>query len=431
MVDLPPSLARDISPPRPAKRRKTSDSLVPKEDMIPKPAPNNLHESTSPDKCPQPTLAEVEAGKARIDNHLSYFRAHFSKLSRPTDPFIPRLPLCNFSDLYTSNCNPRGHHFVVHQHNHPRAGVHYDLRLQFSETSSLSFAIPKGLPGDPNSRSIGRLAVETRVHNFWNHLIESASHETGSLLIWDTGTYSILSRRATTSRGDAASPQTSEDEHSSTDEEKDDRKTTGSPYPPDKQENDKLISAFQSKYIRLRLHGTHLPPSYTIILRLPSTSTTSAPHHRKPHTTDPQTTANTLFPHHSQPAPLKQDPEALSTAPNNTLDTSTDSDTQQTTQTRTTNAYPGATNSIGSVHQRHWFLQLDRRSSGFVLEKGACGEGKGRWVRSGDGGGFEAFFVGGREVERSVVTGRLARDVEGDEGVGGFVGRRGWRGVVG
>jgi uncharacterized membrane protein len=36
----------------------------------------------------------------------------------------------------------------------------------------------------------------------------------------------------------------------------------------------------------------------------------------------------------------------------------------------------------------------------------------------------------GREVERSVVTGRLAGEILADEGVDGFVPRRGWRGVV-
>ena len=45
-------------------------------------------------------------------------------------------------------------------------------------------------------------------------------------------------------------------------------------------------------------------------------------------------------------------------------------------------------------------------------------------------GGFEPFFVRGREVERSVVTVRTGGEVLGDEGVEGFVGRKGWRGVV-
>ena len=57
-----------------------------------------------------------------------------------------------------------------------------------------------------------------------------------------------------------------------------------------------------------------------------------------------------------------------------------------------------------------------------------------KWVRRRDEegrlGGFEPFFVRGRDVERSVVTGRTGGEVLGDEGVEGFVGRKGWRGVV-
>ena len=44
--------------------------------------------------------------------------------------------------------------------------------------------------------------------------------------------------------------------------------------------------------------------------------------------------------------------------------------------------------------------------------------------------GFEPFFVRGRDVERSVVTGRTGGEVLADEGVEGFVGKKGWRGVV-
>ena len=44
--------------------------------------------------------------------------------------------------------------------------------------------------------------------------------------------------------------------------------------------------------------------------------------------------------------------------------------------------------------------------------------------------GFEPFFVQGKEVERSVVTGRTAEEVLLDEGVHGYVGRRGWRAVI-
>ena len=45
-------------------------------------------------------------------------------------------------------------------------------------------------------------------------------------------------------------------------------------------------------------------------------------------------------------------------------------------------------------------------------------------------GGFEPFFVSGREVERSVVTGRLADEVLRDGGVEGYVARKGWRPVL-
>jgi len=50
---------------------------------------------------------------------------------------------------------------------HPVAGVHYDLRLQISQTSSVSWACMYGLPGNPNSRRLNRNATETRVHNVW------------------------------------------------------------------------------------------------------------------------------------------------------------------------------------------------------------------------------------------------------------------------
>lgn len=58
-----------------------------------------------------------------------------------------------------------------------------------------------------------------------------------------------------------------------------------------------------------------------------------------------------------------------------------------------------------------------------------------RWIRktdpkTGDMVGFEPFYVRGPEVERSVVTGRLGREVLEDEGVEGFVPRRGWRAVL-
>jgi hypothetical protein len=106
-------------------------------------------------------------------------------------------------------------------------------------------------------------------------------------------------------------------------------------------------------------------------------------------------------------------------------------------QIRMNNAYPGSTNTIGSIHQRRWFATLDRVNSGFVPEhdNAKAGSGKKRWVRkrnvrTGQELGFQPFYVRGPEVERSVVTGRLGKDVFEDEGVKDFVPRRGWRAVV-
>jgi hypothetical protein len=72
-------------------------------------------------------------------------------------------------------------------------------------------------------------------------------------------------------------------------------------------------------------------------------------------------------------------------------------------------------------------MSLDRQSSGFELKK--SGNEQGTWVQSEEDEGFTPFYVRGKEVERSVVTGRLAREVESDEGVVGFVGRTGWVGI--
>lgn len=409
-MDLPPSLSRDISPPptRPLKRKKLSSRST-SDQTAASTAPGQAFENI------KPTLAAIEAGRAKIEDHLTYFRDRLSKSCRETPSDIPRLSIQDFSDLYASNQHQHGCHYVIHQHNHPRAGVHYDLRLQFSETSSMSFAIPKGLPGNPNSKSIGRMAIETRVHNYWNHLIESASSKTGSLLIWDTGIYSVLPR--TMRKGGIPSPQTTEgDESSSGDEDQEQQKLRSS---VTQHQNQKLISAFQTRYIRLRLHGTKLPLNYTIILRLPSNEIIKAPTSRRKSRPKQKACSrppsNALSDSDTIEASAEQSPQN---------DEDIDTDSSEDAQTRSTNAYPGSTNDIGSIHQRHWFLQLDRQNSGFVLD--APG---GTWVKNAEGGGFDTFLVRGRDVERSVVTGRLATEVESDEGVEGFVGRGGWVGV--
>ena len=117
-------------------------------------------------------------------------------------------------------------------------------------------------------------------------------------------------------------------------------------------------------------------------------------------------------------------------------------DTAEDELTRITNAYPGATNSIGSIHQRRWFLVLDKKRSGFRKEGG-------QWVRTiephfkkhilsdtpkrvpeREYGGFEPFFVRGADFERSVVTGRLSKEVMEDEGVQNFRARKNWMPIL-
>lgn len=148
---IPSSLMREISPPRLLKRQRSSKDA------------SRSHQLFSE----RPSVAAVEAGRAEVDNHLAYFTERLSQSLRPTPRDEPRVSMDTFAELYQKNQHGHGNHFVIHQHDHPISGVHYDLRLQFSKSSSLSFAVPKGLSGDPNAKQQGRMAIETRVHNLW------------------------------------------------------------------------------------------------------------------------------------------------------------------------------------------------------------------------------------------------------------------------
>ncbi|KAJ2974183.1 hypothetical protein NUW58_g8739 [Xylaria curta] len=201
---------------------------------------------------PQPSTSAIEAGKASIEDHLNYFSALLAKTTLSPFPLAtPHLSVEGYRKLYEVNFGSlKGAHFIIHQHDHPIAGTHYDLRLQINETSSASWAIMYGLPGDPNSSRLNRNATETRIHCLWNHLIETASHATGSLLIWDAGTYTILPTERKYPQDDS---QTSTDEDSSN---------------PQLTEQQKLHQAFAARKIRLQLHGTRLPSPYVLNLRL-------------------------------------------------------------------------------------------------------------------------------------------------------------------
>jgi hypothetical protein len=154
--DLPvlASLERSVSPP--LKRVVQTTSQAPEKTL------SESNQDTLP------SLAAIEAGEIKITDHLGIIseklqdRVHTSDLT-----LSPRLLLDEWKDLYRRNAHPKGRHFVIHQHDHPVAGPHYDLRLQFSETSSVSWSIMYGLPGDPNSERLNRNATETRIHCLW------------------------------------------------------------------------------------------------------------------------------------------------------------------------------------------------------------------------------------------------------------------------
>lgn len=141
------------------------------------PLVSSLNASVSPPprrKKPNPKqenhgLASIEAGEVEVTDHLGIFSTKLSQHTRPpeTSEQAPRLTIDDYVDLYQRNSHPTGRHFVIQQHDHPIAGPHYDLRLQFSETSSVSWSIMYGLPGDPNSEKLNRNATETRIHCLW------------------------------------------------------------------------------------------------------------------------------------------------------------------------------------------------------------------------------------------------------------------------
>lgn len=395
----------------------------------------------SPSPSQPPTTADIESGSATVEDHLSHFKAHLSSHILSQSP----LSISSYSSLYTENFgSSAGAHFVIHQHDHPIAGTHYDLRLQINETSSASWAIMYGLPGDPQSIRLNRNATETRIHCLWvrslslyrrkelifkqNHLIETASTSTGSLLIWDTGTYSILPRQSKHAPAtDPSSPMSS----------------PGPSFAPTQQAL--LHAAFQNRKIRIRLHGSRLPDPYVANLRLTRSEDVAgrvrsgrAPRKRRRRHAQTET----------QPETSGDDSESDESedVPSNT-DTGTNADNLsamereirelEDEEVRRTNAYPGASNTIGSVHQRRWYLSLDRPACGFVeqrtksrsvweLEDGTETKNK----QSDNGRLSYPFHVRGPDHERSVLTGRLGADILQDEGVDKFIQRQGWKPVL-
>ncbi|KAL9947611.1 hypothetical protein D7B24_005708 [Verticillium nonalfalfae] len=399
-----------------------------------------------------PTAAAIESGSATITNHAAHFSAVLAGAA--LDPWpraAPRLPVAAYAALYASCLGaPSGAHFVVHQHDHPVAGTHYDLRLQINGASSASWAVMYGLPGDPGSARLGRNATETRVHCLWNHLVETASRATGSLLIWDTGTYEVLGRRS------KSAPEVDPDSERSEDGAEDGRT-----------EQEKLRDAFAERKIWVRLHGGRLPRGYTLNLRLTKeedregrekasrSASRAAPQRRRRRMIYKQEVIVETSEETDSSSSGKEEEEELDddvldareevseeesiplTGPANMSQAMRQEiEEREDAQVRATNAYPGAENTIGSVHQRRWYLSMDRAASGFVKRRRGGGVKKLCWELEDerppgeDGHLTYPFYVRGPEVERSLITGRLGSDVLRDEGVVDFVGRKGWRPVL-
>ncbi|KAK8064768.1 ABC1 domain-containing protein [Apiospora phragmitis] len=349
-----------------------------------------------PQSQQQPQSAAVEAGDAKIQDHVGYFSDVLGKATlSPFPDRMPHLSVAGYRKLYEENFgNPQSAHFIVHQHDHPVAGVHYDLRLQINETSSASWAIMYGLPGDPNSQRLMRNATETRVHCLWNHLIEKASFHTGSLLIWDTGTYTVLDRKS--KHAPAEDPDSQQTDSS---EESDAIRPT---------EQEKLHRAFQDRKIRIQIHGTRLPQNYVLNLRLTTQEDAAgkAKAERKPTTRRRRRRPAVRETKDLVPPPMTSssdnDSDSSSLSPDNNGETGpskrkrgppkTDGDEETVREpveeakadisamekelreladetVRRTNAYMGATNTINSVHQRKWFLSLDREACGFIKKR--------------------------------------------------------------
>lgn len=426
------SLAREVSPPVSVRKRKIVD-----EDEV---AKGSLLTTKS-------VAAAIEAGEHVVEDHVEFYYQHLQRALLKPRPDIkpPSTTLNDWIQTYRQNAKSLlGSHFVIHQHDHPIAGTHYDLRLQCNPTSSISFAIMYGLPGDPNSRRLNRNATETRVHCLWNHVIETASYVTGSMLIWDSGRYEILPYDTAADEGTVYSSEKDESAEDASDGSKTSQRPT---------EQQNLARAFKRGKVKLRLHGTRLPVGYTLSLRLSKEHKHRVEQPKKPSRRRRRVNPTAAMPVADEedserpssqeklykPPPLKRGLSSLSriASPPPTprmkqaeVDKRDDatmaavaSDDENET-VRANNAYPGATNDIGSIHQRKWYVSIDRTACGFkkCTEKSVTGGLKTAWI-----GGFDRFIVGGRDTERSIVTGRLACQILEDEGVVSYVPRGLWR----
>lgn len=249
------------------------------------------------------------------------------------------------------------------------------------------------------------------------------------MLVWDAGVYEVLPRRR--GEGPERDPGSAEGSQSSGWEEVQKGEGRGEDGGgggwEGVSENSKLVEAFGRRKIRIRLHGARLPDGYTLDMFV-------APGSRHLH---------------ERRATVRRNKKRIVKVMETSSEGENESDAAipvadavdaewvlewereevEKSEMRRVNAYPGAENTVGSLYQRKWFMCLDREGSGF-----SKAERDGIWKRrEGRGGaleGFEPFYVKGVEEERSVVTGMKAEHVMREEGVIGFVRRKGWRAIL-
>lgn len=179
---------------------------------------------------------------------------------------------------------------------------------------------------------------------------------------------------------------------------------------------DEHRSPESQRKIRLRLHGTRLPKDYTISLHLSAENDnaerakiTALKRRRRPRLATPMKSLRGPSTSRSQSPESEEggwyDTNSItSTTGEKDIKgdySATDSDSnkiEDEKRIRVTNAYPGADNTIGSIHQRRWFITLDRTNSGFIRDV-RNKLWKRRILPDGEVLGFEPFFVRGSEFE--------------------------------